>query len=71
MLKIFNDRRNNNKYRNKAKLYKKIISKALPIVQALYSKYLLLFFFDNTISHSVDAKNKLQVQDINKDIKSK
>lgn len=65
-VEIFEYRKNNDKYWNGAKLHQQVINKALLIAKALYPGYLLLFFFDNAISHSVYAKNTLQVKDMNK-----
>lgn len=47
------------------------MKKALPIAEALYPGYSLLFLFDNAISHFVYAKDALQVKDINKGIRGK
>lgn len=63
--------KNNNKYQDKAKLYKLIVSKALPIAKAFYLKYSLLFLFDNVTNHSVYIKNILQIQEMNKNIRGK
>lgn len=41
----------------------------LPIAKALYPGYSLLFLFDNATSHSVYAKDALQVKNINKSCK--
>lgn len=71
MVEIFEDGKNNDGYWNGAKLYKKVVSKFLPITEALNSGYLLLFLFDNTTSHSVYVKDALQVQEMNKDIEDK
>lgn len=43
-----------------------IKSKALLIMETLYSKYKLLFIFDNVISYTIYEKNILQVVHINK-----
>lgn len=43
-----------------------IINKALPIAQSLYLGYELLFMFDNATSHSIYAKDALQVVYMNK-----
>ena len=43
-----------------------MVNKALPIAEALYPGYSLLFLFDNANSHSVYAKNALQAKDMNK-----
>lgn len=47
-----------------------MINKALPIADAFYLSYSFLFLFDNTTSHSVYAKNVLQVKDMNKGTKN-
>lgn len=47
-----------------------IKAKALPIVEALYPGYKLLFMFDNAISNAIYAKNKLQVMYMNKVLES-
>lgn len=49
-------------------LLEQIKAKALPIAEALYSGYELLFKFDNATSHAIYAKNILQVMHINKDL---
>ena len=46
-------------------LLNQIINKALSITKSIYSGYKLLFMFENTISHSIYAKNALQVAYIN------
>lgn len=43
-----------------------MVNKALSITKTLYFGYSLLFFFDNATSHSVYAKDALQVKDMNK-----
>ena len=48
-------------------LLQQIKAKALPIAEALYSGYKLLFMFDNVTSHAIYAKNALQVAHMNKD----
>ena len=47
-------------------LLKQIKAKTLPIAEALYSGYELLFMFDNAISHAIYAKDALHVTHINK-----
>lgn len=47
-------------------LLDQIINKALPIIKSLYPGYELLFIFNNVISHSIYAKDILQVAHINK-----
>lgn len=58
--------KNNEGYWNGAKLHKQVVDKALPIAEALYPGYLLLFLFDNATSHSVYANDALQVSNMNK-----
>ena len=47
------------------------MKKALPIAEALYPGYSLLFLFDNATSHSVYAIDALQVKNMNKGIRGK
>ena len=47
-------------------LLDQIKSKALPIAEALYPGYELLFMFDNATSHAIYAKDALQVTHMNK-----
>ena len=47
-------------------LLDQIRTKALPIGEALYPGYELLFMFDNATSHAVYAKDELQVAHMNK-----
>ena len=68
---MFKYGKNNDGYWNGAKLHKQIVNKALPIAEALYPGYSLLFLFDNATSHSIYAKDALQVQEMNKDIRDK
>lgn len=70
-VEVFEYGKNNDRYWDGAKLHKQVISKALPIAKALYPGYLLMFLFDNAISHSVYAKDALQVSDMNKGSRSK
>lgn len=63
---LFEYKKNKKEYWDEAKLHKQIVSKTLPIVEVLYSGYSLLFFFDNTISHSVYANNALRTGRMNK-----
>ena len=67
-VEIFEYGKNNDRYWNGAKLYHQVMKKTLPIAEALYLRYFLLFLFDNTTSYSIYAKDALQVKDINKDI---
>lgn len=63
--------KNNNRYWDGAKLHKQVIEKALPIAEALYPGYSLCFLFDNATSHSVHAKDALQVKEMNKGVSRK
>lgn len=65
-VEIFEYGKNNDRYWDKARLHQQVVNKALPIAEALYPGYSLLFLFDNATSHSVYAKDALQVQDMNK-----
>ena len=47
------------------------MSKALPIAEALYPGYSLLFLFDNATSHSVYANNALRTGGMNKNSSGK
>ena len=47
------------------------MKKTLPIAEALYPGYCLLFLFDNATSYSVYAKDALQVKNMNKSIEGK
>ena len=46
-----------NGYWNKAKVVNQIWEKALPIAQALYPRYQIIFMFNNAKSHAVFAKD--------------
>ena len=48
-----------------------MVNKALPILQALYPGYTLLFFFDNITSHFIYAQGVFQVKDMNKNLRKK
>lgn len=54
------------KYWTGEHLLDQIKSKALLIAEALYPRYKLLFIFDNTTSHTIYAKDELQVAHMNK-----
>lgn len=47
-------------------LLNQIQKKALPIGEALYPGYQLLFMFDNATSHLIYAKDALQAVNMNK-----
>ena len=65
-VEIFEYGKNNDGYWDGAKLHQQVVHKALPIAEAFYPGYFLLFLFDNATSHSVYAKDALQVQNMNK-----
>lgn len=71
VVEIFECEKNNDGHWERAKLHHQVIKKALPIAEALYPRYSLLFLFNNVTSHSVYAKDALQVKDINKGIGDK
>lgn len=71
MFKLFEDKKNNEKYWNKAKFYKQLVNKTLSIMKVLYLDYLILFLFDNTISYSIYANNTLYIEKINKYLNNK
>lgn len=53
-------------YQTGKHLLDQIQNKTLPIGEALYLDYELLFMFDNATSYAVYAKDALQVENINK-----
>lgn len=65
-VELFEYGKNNEGYWDGAKLHKQVVSKALPIAEALYPGYSLLFLFDNATSHSVYANNALRTGGMNK-----
>lgn len=66
VVEIFEYGKNNDGYWDDAKLHQQVVNKALPIAEALFPGYSLLFLFDNATSHSVYAKDALQAKDMNK-----
>lgn len=70
-VQIFEYGKNDDKYRDRAKLHKQVVRKTLLIVDTLYPGYSLCFLFNNAISHSVYTKDPLQVKDINKRVDEK
>ena len=62
---MFKYKKFNEKYWNSFKLYKQVVTKAIPIVEVLYLKYSLLFLFDNTTNYSVYTNNTLCIIGIN------
>lgn len=65
-VEIFEFGKNNQGYWTGADLLKQVKNKALPIAQALYPGYSLLFLFDNATSHSVYGQDALQVKNMGK-----
>ena len=65
-VKVFEYGKNNDRYWDGAKLYQQVVKKALPIAEALYPDYSLLFLFDNSTSYFVYTKDVLQAKDMNK-----
>lgn len=68
-VEFFEYGKNNDGYWNGEHLLKQVVKKAMPIGEALYPGYQLLFLFDNATSHLVFAFDALQVDEINKDTK--
>ena len=66
-VEIFEYEKNNDGYWDEAKLHKQVVNKALPIAEALYPEYSFIYLFDNATSHSIYAKDVLQVKDMNKE----
>ena len=62
---------NNDGYWDEAKLHQQVVNKALPIAKTFYPGYSFFYLFDNVTSHSVYAKDALQVQDMNKGCEGK
>ena len=58
--------KNNEDYWDRVKLVKQVKKKALPIAEALYLGYSLLFLFDNATSHSVYLTDVLWVKNMSK-----
>ncbi len=58
--------KNNGRYRNGIKLLQHVMEKALPIAEALYLRYSILFIFDNTTRHSVYTEDALCTYTMNK-----
>lgn len=58
--------KNNEGHWDGVKLVKQVKEKALPIAEALYPGYSLLFLFDNTTSHSVYSTDALRMKNMSK-----
>lgn len=67
-VELFEYGKTNEGYWDGAKLHKQVVNKALPIAEAFYPGYSLLFLFDNAISHSVYAQNALRTAQMDKGI---
>ena len=65
-IELFEYGKNNGGYWDGAKLHQQVVNKALPIAEALYPGYSLLFLFDNATSHSVYIDNALRTGNMNK-----
>lgn len=63
---LFEYRKNNNRYWDRPKLIKQVVQKAIPIAEALYPGYSLLFTFDNATSHAIYAKDAFCTAGMNK-----
>lgn len=70
-MKIFEYRKNNNRYWDEAKLLWQAIKKTLLIAETLYLGYFILFIFDNITSHSVYTEDVLCAYKINKKLGDK
>lgn len=65
-VELFEYGKNYKRYWDGVKLHEQVISKALPVTEAFYPGYALLFLFDNTTSHLIYAKDALCTKDMNK-----
>ena len=70
-VEIFEYGKSNDGYWDGPKLHHQVVTKALPIAEALYPGYSLLFLFDNATSHSVYAQNALRTANMNKRVGGK
>ena len=70
-IEIFEYEKSNNGYWDRPKLYHQVVTKVLPIAEALYPGYSLLFLFNNTTSHFIYAQNALCTANINKEVEEK
>ena len=71
MVKLLQYGKNNKRYWDGSQLYKQVVTKALSIAEALHTRYLLLFLFDNATSHSLYADDALYITRINNKSKGK
>lgn len=65
-VEIFKYGKNNDRYWDEAKLYQQVVNKTLPITEAFYLRYSLFYSSNNATSHSVYAKDALQIKNMNK-----
>lgn len=70
-IKIFEYKKTNDGYWDRAKLYQQVVIKALPIAEALYPYYSLVFLFDNATNHFVYVNDALCTRDMNKSLGGK
>lgn len=66
VVELFEYKKNNKKYWDRAKLYNQVVNKVLSIAKAFYPGYSLLFLFNKVISHFVYANNALRIRKMNK-----
>lgn len=69
IVEIFEYNKNNDKYKDRAKLHQQVENKALLIAKVFHFGYLLLFIFNNITSYSLYAKDTLQVKNMNKTVR--
>lgn len=67
-VELFEFEKTNESYWNGSKLHKQMVNEALPITEALYPGYFLLYLFDNATSHFVYTQNALRTAQMNKRI---
>ena len=68
---LFEHRKANKEYWDGPKLHQQMVNKAIPIAEALYLGYSLLFLFDNATSHSIYTQDGLRTTQMNKRIGGK
>lgn len=64
-VKLFEYKKNNERYWDEPKLYKQLITKVFLTAEALYLGYLLLFLIDNAMNHSIYINNVFCITEIN------
>ena len=65
-MEIFEYRKNNDRYFFKAKLYKLVDNKILPIAETVYPRDSPCYLFDNANNYSVYTKDANQTKNRNK-----